>query len=79
MNYLWMTISYATGLLAGLIIAYIYIRSRSVGCIRIDRSDPEEPPLLFLELHTSVETVSNGKYVILSVKNKNFINHDMQK
>lgn len=67
---------FVIGLFTGLGLSYLYVRSRFIGRLRIDRSEPEEPPLLFLELHASVEKVSNVKYVILEVKNKNFISKE---
>lgn len=63
------------GIVIGVGVSYVYIRSRSVGCIRVDRSDPDEPPYLFLELSGPVETVTKHGYVILNVQAKDFVPH----
>ena len=50
------------------------IENQSVGHLRIDRSEPDEPPRPFLELHGStIESISQKKYVMLKVVNKNYL------
>jgi hypothetical protein len=44
-----------------------------VGTLRIDRSDPSEPPYIFLELAKGVGDISTKKNVILRVRNENYI------
>lgn len=53
------------------------IEDQSVGHLRIDRSEPDEPPRPFLELKdATIEMVSRKKFVILKVIDKNYISHD---
>ena len=66
-------IVFALGAVFGAILALTTSYSRSVGNLRIDRSDPEEPPYLFLELIKDVGDISRKKYVLLRVNVKDFI------
>ena len=50
------------------------IETRSLGWLRIDRSEPDEPARPFLELKgASIETISREKFVILEVVNENYL------
>jgi hypothetical protein len=51
------------------------IEDQSVGDLRIDRSEPDEPPRPFLEIMNgcTIETISQKKFVILKVNNENYI------
>ena len=61
------------GFTLGVVISLIAILSISVGVLRVDQSDPTEPPYLFLELDKPVESVTRKKFVLFSVKKKNYI------
>lgn len=61
------------GFAIGFICACITMLSLKVGTLRVDRSDPTEAPYLFLELSKEVGDISGRKYVLLDVKNENFI------
>lgn len=65
-------------LIIGGVIGYIIAprRKKPVGALRIDRSDPTEQPYLFLEFTASPDILSKSKYVVLDVKNVNFISHE---
>ena len=63
------------GLLIGVAVGYSITRSKPSGYIRIDRSDPDEPPMLFLESHIGIYELSKKKYVMYEVKNENYISH----
>lgn len=66
-------IVFALGAIFGAILALTTSYSRSVGNLRVDHSDPEEPPYLFLELVKDVGDISRKKYVLLRVNVKDFI------
>ncbi|MBQ8132897.1 MAG: beta-lactamase induction signal transducer protein [Clostridia bacterium] len=51
----------------------IFSRLRATGSLRIDRSDPEDSPHLFLELSKGVNCFYRKKYIILKVRNENYI------
>lgn len=65
----------AVGLIAGfLICSGLYLR-RNVGTLRIDRSDPDEPPYFFLEV-TNIKRITDGKTVCMRVKEENYISQE---
>lgn len=66
-------ISVLVGFAAGVAIAIFVYRAERVGTLRIDRSDPSEPPYIFLELNKGVGDISTKKNVILKVKDENYI------
>lgn len=69
-------IVFLAGVLVGTIIYAIAIKTASVGTLRIDQSDPEDSPYLFLELEKNLSTIVSKKYVIMKVDLKNYISHD---
>ena len=76
-------IGFLVGLIVGLAVLFVYSRviRRSklpIGDLRIDRSDPNDAPLLFLELDegTNVYTIMRNKYAVFRVKLKNYLPHE---
>lgn len=61
------------GIGIGIIFTTLMKRTKSVGVLRIDNSDPSEDPYLFLELTRDPHELYNAKFVNLEVKVKNFI------
>lgn len=81
MNYTWYFIGSIILLTVGLIVGQItgYLRGLKdgkeiFGTLRMDHSDIEEPPYLFLELkgHT-VDDISRQKFVTFAVEQKDFL------
>lgn len=64
-----------TGMVIGFIISKLMFRFLSIGTLRVDHSDPDGP-FLFLELSKQIDSVVRKKYVIMRVKDKNFIPHE---
>lgn len=64
---------FIVGFFVGMGVVLIAYRTYYVGTLRIDRSDPNEPPYMFLELDKGVGDISRKKNVILKVKNENYI------
>lgn len=64
------------GILIGCVVTCVIFRLLVVGILRVDRSDPDDSPYLFLELKKPVDDVSAKKYVIFRVANKDFISHE---
>jgi len=64
------------GLITGVGIGCIIRRHKPSGYIRIDRSEPDEPPMLFLESHIGIHELSKKKYVTYKVKMENYISHE---
>ena len=61
------------GVIIGMLGMIIYLALVSVGTLRVDHSDPTEPPYLFLELDKPVESITNKKQVLFRVSKKNYI------
>lgn len=67
------------GVLIGVLFGFwivrgLFIRKSPIGALRVDRSDPEDGPYLFLELYPGgKETIMRDKYVVLSVKLEDYI------
>lgn len=64
---------FIAGFFVGMGVVLIAYRTYYVGTLRIDRSDPNEPPYMFLELDKGVGDISRKKNVILKVSNENYI------
>lgn len=54
------------------------IEQGSVGDLRIDRSEPDEPPKPCLEVYkgNTIESISQKKFVILRINNENYLSRD---
>lgn len=67
------------GVLIGVLFGFwivrgLFIRKLPIGALRVDRSDPEDGPYLFLELYPGgKEAIMCEKYVVLSVKLEDYI------
>jgi hypothetical protein len=68
-----MIVIFVLGLIIGLIAHGKSSSDEPVGSLRIDTSDPDEGPYLFLELKNDPEEVMNKKYITLKVDIKNYI------
>ena len=62
------------GIIVGFLFGYILFRNRPIGKIRVDNSDPDSGPYLFLELsHKGMDTIYKKKFVTLEVLLKDHI------
>ena len=66
------------GFVGGMTVFLICLAARSIGTLRVDRSDPTEQPYLFLELDKPVESVINQKYALFRGNKKNLISKEKQ-
>lgn len=66
---------FLAGLLLGVCICSIIYRTYRVGTLRIDTSDPNNKPYMFLELDKGFGDISKKKNVILNVKREDYIPH----
>ena len=64
---------FVLGLIVGVALTTIIFGAKSIGDLRVDQSDPDDGPYLFLELKERPDFIKRKKFVILSVKVKNFI------
>lgn len=73
---MWILLALAGGILVGVITAAVFFHVRTIGSLRVDRSDPSEPPYLFLEVEKNPDTLEHGRLVVLRVKRENLIPHE---
>jgi len=59
----------------GVIAGKFIHRDRPIGDLRVDHSDLDGGPYLFLELDTDVPSIMNKSRVVLRVKVKDFLPH----
>lgn len=53
------------------------IEEQTVGNLRIDRSEPDEPPKPFLEVqNATIESIAQKKFIFLKVVNENYISRN---
>lgn len=74
-------IGLAIGVFIGIFIGTERMRKAveegSVGHLRIDRSEPDEPARPFLELKdATIESISRKKIVVLKVVNENYLSQN---
>lgn len=61
----------------GMVIGKTQMKVQNIGILQIDRSEPDEPPKLFLkELNCYPEEIAKKKYVTMRVLEENFISQD---
>lgn len=69
-----LVVMFLIGLATGFIFAEIRSRSKPIsGVLRVDNSDPEDGPYLFLELNTSPEKLEESSKLIFKVSHSNYI------
>ena len=69
-------IGLAVGILVGLLLERIIFQEKPVGSLRVDNSDPDSGPFLFLELDRSgADAIYKKSSVRLRVELKNYISH----
>lgn len=65
------------GTIIGLILSRFVFKEKPVGSLRVDQSDPDSGPYLFLELsHEGADAIYKKKYVVLKVNLKDYISHE---
>lgn len=69
-------IIFVTGVLVGCVVALSIFRKRSVGSLRIDVSDPDDGPYLFLELSKDLGVMYKKKYVTFKINTKKLTPHE---
>lgn len=65
------------GVAIGYVLSRFIVKEKPVGTLRVDQSDPDIGPYLFLELnHGGMETMKKKKYVLFEVNLKSYIPHE---
>lgn len=69
-------VSLMIGIMVGVLLSRFIFREKPVGSLRVDESDPDSGPYLFLELDRSgADAIYKQRYVRLRVELKNYISH----
>ncbi len=64
------------GILIGLLVSRFIFKEKPIGSLRVDQSDPDSEPYLFLELDQGgMNDIYKKQSVRLRVKIKNYISH----
>lgn len=64
------------GILIGLSLSRFIFKDKPIGSLRVDSSDPDSGPYLFLEVNPGrMDNIYKKQYVRLRVKIKNYISH----
>lgn len=66
---------FACGVAVGLAVGVVITYRSPVGKLRIDKSDHEDGPFMFLELSKSIDKIEDKSYIILKVKSESFFSH----
>ena len=65
------------GVVIGLIVGRIILTRKTMGRLRIDRSEPDEPARLFLELKgVTPDMIAKHKFVMFEVINESYLSRD---
>ena len=70
---MWIVLALIGGILVGVAASAVYFRARTIGLLRVDRSDP---PYLFLEVEKNPDALQHGRLVVLRIRKENLISHE---
>lgn len=73
---MWFLAALFLGVLIGVAASAVFFHAKTIGSLRVDRSDPSEPPYLFLEVEKSPDTLEHGRMVVLRVRKENLVSHE---
>jgi len=62
--------------LLGVLIGIAVSHRRSVGYLRVDCSDPDSAPYLFIELNVPIARLLRSKTVRVKIKREDFLPHE---
>lgn len=69
-------IGFSIGITVGCLLYKALHNEQPIGDLRVDESDPEGCPMLFLELKQCPDNLKTRKQVILNVKVENYISQN---
>ena len=65
------------GVIIGLIVGRVISTGKTMGRLRIDHSEPDEPTRLFLELKgVTPDMIAKYKFVVFEVINESYLSRD---
>ena len=70
-------VAFLIGAIVGIIVCRVTESSKTMGRLRIDRSEPDEPTRMFLELKgVTPELIARHKFVTFEVINESYLSRD---
>lgn len=76
MNIVYLSVGLVIGVFIGIVVFKLAQRSTISGVLRVDTSDPDDQPYLFLELSERPLTIKEKKYVTFEVNPQDYIPHN---
>ena len=77
MEFLAVGIALIIGVFIGMFIGKSHLKRGTMGWLRVDHSEPDEPTRLFLELKSvTPEMIAQEKFVMFEVINESYISHN---
>lgn len=73
---MWVLLVLVIGVLLGITASAVFFHAKIIGSLRVDHSDPTEPPYLFLEVKKNPNALDHGCIVVLRVRRENFVTHE---
>ena len=64
------------GFVLGYISRRFLTKAKIIGILRVDTSDPDDGPYLFLEIEQYPTNFKHGQHVMLEVDTRNYISHE---
>ena len=76
-NFICLIVVLLIGVIIGLIVGRVFSTGKTMGRLRIDHSEPDEPTRLFLELKgVTPDMIAKYKFVMFEVINESYLSRD---
>ena len=76
-NFICLIVVLLIGVIIGLIVGRVISTGKTMGRLRIDHSEPDEPTRLFLELKgVTPDMIAKYKFVMFKVINESYLSRD---
>ena len=76
-NFIYLIVVLLIGVIIGLIVGRVISTGKTMGRLRIDHSEPDEPTRLFLELKgVTPDMIAKYKFVMFEVINESYLSRD---
>ena len=70
-------VSFFIGAIVGILVCRLSTTRKTMGRLRIDHSEPDEPTRMFLELKgVTPDMIAHHKFVMFEVINENYLSRD---
>ena len=76
-NFIYLIVALLVGVIIGFIAGRVNSTGKTMGRLRIDHSEPDEPTKLFLELKgVTPDMIAKYKFVMFKVINESYLSRD---